>query len=912
MGVRTCWFCLGERFEEGSMLKSKMRLLGASALVGAGLLATGPVSAANLQLGDWNVQIDNTVSAGMSMMMKDADEQFLPISNGGVADGSVYGGLNAATFNVSAPTGDDSDAQGPANVPGVLSNMDACDGGYGEYCQEILAVPNFDGSINTDDGRLNFDKGDIYSTPFRLTTEVEAANGPWTVFGRLNIWHDITAMDEDAYNRGGELTDDGEENAGQNIELLDAYVSYDGDVMDMPFTLRAGRQVINWGEATFIPGGNSAFNPIDVAQLRRPGAQIKEALLPVEALYGSIALTQDISLEAYVGGWDRYRLEAGGTPNGGSDSFTEGTKSGNAVDTYYIGGGGKSGDQFACNGAAPLATLGGGDATSPYTASAGIIQAILAIDGAVNCDESPNMDAITDWTVGNAEAERDLAGDTNIVRGLDDVDGDSSMGLALRWYAENLNSTEFAFYYQKGDSRLPYINYTTYKPTTKAYSTTSKSSTVGRGAGALGCMGLIANAGIAGYTNDDLGITAGAKLYNPALMAVTIDDQKGLLSPHTGAAATTLQGIANGVAAGLNAALADAGGYSRSAPQSDNAAFLQETNCLLTIGQRTTGIGSPLTTLDDQGQLHTGASNIGTAANMSLHAEFPEIETYGMSFNTTVLGWGVQGDFAYRPEAPLQFDTDVLTIASLFNNCLFNTVGVLEAVYQSGSTFDNEFSGQVGCSDQTKSLQGYTTDYDVFTWDIGTTATFTRSNPVVSFLRSDLGIFLTEFQGVSVDGIEDERGNTGGIGLLGQTRGITPLSNVCQGGSDLPLNGILSIDDRSAGDVRTADDNNPKGYCRPTDNSFGMVLMAQLQYNNVFGTPIGLKPQVIYSTGLEGYSPSPMGFWREGVGSTAVSLTADYLGTWSANLSYRTYHGDKDRTRNTDRDSLSASVTYAF
>ena len=91
-----------------------------------------------------------------------------------------------------------------------------------------------------------------------------------------------------------------------------------------------------------------------------------------------------------------------------------------------------------------------------------------------------------------------------------------------------------------------------------------------------------------------------------------------------------------------------------------------------------------------------------------------------------------------------------------------------------------------------------------------------------------------------------------------------------------------------------------------------MVLMAQLQYNNVFGTPIGLKPQVIYSTGLDGYSPSPMGFWREGVGSTAVSLTADYLGTWSANLSYRTYHGDKDRTRNTDRDSLSASVTYAF
>ena len=132
---------------------------------------------------------------------------------------------------------------------------DDCDASTGvwQLLSRNPSVPNFDGSINTDDGRLNFDKGDIYSSPFRLTTEVEAANGPWTVFGRLNIWHDITAMDEDAYNRGGELTDDGEENVKQNIELLDAYVSYDGDVFDMPFTLRAGRQVINWGEATFIP-----------------------------------------------------------------------------------------------------------------------------------------------------------------------------------------------------------------------------------------------------------------------------------------------------------------------------------------------------------------------------------------------------------------------------------------------------------------------------------------------------------------------------------------------------------------------------------------------------------------------------------------------------------------------------------
>ena len=36
---------------------------------------------------------------------------------------------------------------------------------------------------------------------------------------------------------------------------------------------------------------------------------------------------------------------------------------------------------------------------------------------------------------------------------------------------------------------------------------------------------------------------------------------------------------------------------------------------------------------------------------------------------------------------------------------------------------------------------GYTTDHYAYTWDIGTTATFTRSNPVVILLT--MGVLLT-------------------------------------------------------------------------------------------------------------------------------------------------------------------------
>lgn len=890
------------------MLKSKMRLLGVSALVGAGLVAAGPVSAANVKLGSWDIQIDNTMSAGMSWLIKDVNKQYLPISNGGPADGSQYGSASAATSAVVADKDNLGDGYGAALAAAAIGG--GCDTGYGGYCQEIIAIPNFDGTINSDDGRLNFDKGDVYSAPLRLTSEIEASRGPIRAFARINAWYDAVMMDEN-FNRPGTLTEDGEENSGTNIELLDAFVSYDGDIGNMPFTMRIGKQVINWGEATFIPGGNSAFNPIDVATLRRPGSEIKEALLPVDALYGSIAINQDLSLEAYVGGWDHYRLEAGGTPMAISDSFTDGVSGGNPQDVYFIGGGYKSGDQFACDGAAPLATLGGGSATSPYTASAGIIGAILAIPGAVNC--TTGQDAITDWTTGSAEAQRTAAGDTNIITGLADDEGSEQIGLAVRYYSEALNSTEFALYYQKGDSRLPYVSYATGGELgIKAQSASSKSSTVGRGAGVTGCaaqaQGTLASAAT-GNT---------ALFYNPAYAAIAVQDEHDFLGN------ATIQGIADATAAGLAAqgaaaaagtagvpaALALFNGYSRTAAAGDTIAYMQETNCLLYFAQLNPAV-SLGSAFDGLGQLHTGATTFGIVPNISLYADFPEVETYGFSFNTTILGWGVQGDFAYRPEMPLQFDTDSLTIAALFNNCAFTTVVGLEAIYQSGSTYATE-TGQVGCSNSDKDMPGYTTDHDALTWDIGTTATFTRSNPIVSALGSDLGIFLTEFQGVVVDGIEEDRGDTGGIGALGAAQGITPLGNVCVGGSDLPLNGILSIDDRTVGSALTTADDKPKGYCRTTDNSYGVVLMAQLQYNNVFGTPIGLKPQVIYSHGIEGFSPGPVGFWREGVGSTAFSLTADYLGSLSANLSYRTYHGDEVRTKSLDRDNLSVSVTYAF
>lgn len=65
------------------MYKSKLRKLGMSALLGAGLLATGPANAYNMRLGDVDIQIDTTASVGLSFRVADRETDLLPWVNGG-------------------------------------------------------------------------------------------------------------------------------------------------------------------------------------------------------------------------------------------------------------------------------------------------------------------------------------------------------------------------------------------------------------------------------------------------------------------------------------------------------------------------------------------------------------------------------------------------------------------------------------------------------------------------------------------------------------------------------------------------------------------------------------------------------------------------------------------------------------
>jgi hypothetical protein len=89
--------------------------------------------------------------------------------------------------------------------------------------------------------------------------------------------------------------------------------------------VRLGKQVVSWGESTFILNGINSINPIDVSAFRRPGAEIKEGLIPVNMFYVSQSLTDNLSAEAfYQLEWDQTVLDNCGTFFSSTDVVADG------------------------------------------------------------------------------------------------------------------------------------------------------------------------------------------------------------------------------------------------------------------------------------------------------------------------------------------------------------------------------------------------------------------------------------------------------------------------------------------------------------------------------------------------------------------------------------------------------------
>ncbi|MAB98451.1 MAG: hypothetical protein CMK71_10335 [Pseudomonadaceae bacterium] len=247
---------------------------------------------------------------------------------------SLSCGVNADTFNYGEVSGR---VNGSITVGGIWNTSEPDSSLIFQGNANAIGYNGRFGTTRTsDDGRLNFHKkGELVSSPITLLAETELKWRDYGVFIRGKAWYDYTLNNKNVpfghssngYQADSTLNDSHFDDLAkfQGLSLLDAYVYGNFALGDQPLQLRAGNQVVNWGEGLFFQNGINAVNPIDASALRRPGSQLKEALLPVPIFYGNLGLTDTVSMEAfYQLSWRKTVLDGCGTYFAANDYITDG------------------------------------------------------------------------------------------------------------------------------------------------------------------------------------------------------------------------------------------------------------------------------------------------------------------------------------------------------------------------------------------------------------------------------------------------------------------------------------------------------------------------------------------------------------------------------------------------------------
>ena len=300
--------------------------------------------------------------------------------------------------------------------------------------------PELTTDINGNDGNLNYDRG-VVSNTSKFTTDLDVGTDDFGLFVRAAGFIDFE--NENGTRERTALSDAAKDRVARNLELLDAYVTGTFDVGDSIVDARIGRHVLNWGESTFIPNGINAINPFDVSKLRLPGAELREALLPVGLASISVAPTDTLSVEGfYQLDWEETEIDAVGSYFSSTD---------------YVGPGAR--EAVVSNVAEAFAE----DVTEADRRSGfGPLTQAINADLAGNVVVHPQHGVIPAPLPPLADPDPDFA---TVLRGPDRSPDDSGQwGLALRYLAEDLNDTEFGFYAMNYHSRLPIVGAQTSSP----------------------------------------------------------------------------------------------------------------------------------------------------------------------------------------------------------------------------------------------------------------------------------------------------------------------------------------------------------------------------------------------------------------------------------------------------------------
>jgi len=218
---------------------------------------------------------------------------------------SLSSGVQAATFNI-------------GEIEGQLDSSLSVGASWSMRSADPELIGGHNGGKGlmqtSDDGRQNFKKGETFSKIFKGIHDLELKYGDSGAFVRGKYWYDFELKDEQRLFKDIDEHNSKEAAKASGAQFLDAFVYHNYFIGEQPGSVRLGKQVVSWGESTFILNSINSINPIDVAAFRRPGAEIKEGLIPVNMFYVSQSLSENLSAEAfYQLEWDQTVVDNCGT-----------------------------------------------------------------------------------------------------------------------------------------------------------------------------------------------------------------------------------------------------------------------------------------------------------------------------------------------------------------------------------------------------------------------------------------------------------------------------------------------------------------------------------------------------------------------------------------------------------------------
>jgi Protein of unknown function (DUF1302) len=360
------------------------------------LLSAPAAHAFDFEHGELTGSLDTTVSVGHSWRIEGVDQELIGLSNVNPLIGGANQGIAA-----------------PFNTLGTFPGSAVQFGAPGRF------------SVNRDDGDVLYGKGDPISQAFKINSELSLKYKNFGAFARVSYFYDF----ENANRK--DLTRLAREKVGQDFRLLDAFIYADFDLGEHKLNARFGRQVISWGESTFIQGGINVVNPIDVSKLRIAGAELKDAFLPVDSIWASYAITDNLSIEgAYLFEFEQTEADPAGTYFSSNDFATTGG-------TYVM--------------------LGFGVAPQPVLNPERYASTCAPGGSVANSDRFARLSAA--YGAATATALLTSACRNAVPRGPDRQASDSGQGgIAVRYFSDALNQTEFGFYFMNYHSRLPLLS----------------------------------------------------------------------------------------------------------------------------------------------------------------------------------------------------------------------------------------------------------------------------------------------------------------------------------------------------------------------------------------------------------------------------------------------------------------------